>query len=139
MTSRARIRWASPALRRGLVRSATIRSISSTGSSVSQASSWRTWRSSVWMKCWYSSYGLVRSGSSQTRAPVVLPSLVPSAAVSSGQHRAWTVVPVLAPDQVDPRQDVAPLVRAADLELAAVMLVEPPVVVRLQAACTRTR
>ena len=37
----------------------------------------------------------MRSGSSQVRAPVVLPSLVPSAAVRRGQQRAWTAVPVL--------------------------------------------
>ncbi len=34
-------------------------------------------------------------------------------------------------DQVHPRQDVAPLIRAADLQLATFVLVQPPVVVGL--------
>ena len=54
------------------------------------------------------------------------------APVRSGQHSAWTVTPSAAADEVDAREDVAPLVRAADLQLAALVLVQPPVVVGLQ-------
>ena len=39
---------------------------------------------------------------------------------------------VSAADEVDARKDVAPLVGAADLQLATVVLVQPPVVVGLQ-------
>ena len=98
-----------------------------------------TWRSSACIQCWKNWYGEVRSADSQTRAPVVLPSFVPSGAVSSGQHRAWTAAPVAPADQVDAREDVAPLVGAADLELAALVLVEPAVVVGLQEHVARTR
>ena len=57
------------------------------------------------------------AGSSQTLAPVVLPSFVPSGAVRSGQASPWTAAPLDRPDQVDAGQDVAPLVGAADLQL----------------------
>jgi hypothetical protein len=39
---------------------------------------------------------------------------------------------LLAPDEVDAREDVAPLVGAADLELAALVAVQVVVVVGLQ-------
>ena len=83
------------------------------------------------IQCWKKAYGDVRSGSSQTRAPVVLPILLPSSAVRRGQQSPWTVA-VAPADEVDPREDVAPLVGAADLQLAAQVLVEVGVVVGLQ-------
>ena len=84
------------------------------------------------IQCWKNAYGDVSSGSSHTRAPVVLPIFEPSSAVSSGQHRACTAMPRLAADEVDAREDVAPLVRAADLQLAALVLVQVGVVVGLE-------
>ena len=46
--------------------------------------------------------------------------------------RPWAWPPLAPPDQVDPGGDVAPLVGAADLELAPERLVEVPEVVGLQ-------
>ena len=45
-------------------------------------------------KYWYQLYGLVISGSSHSFPPPVdLPNLLPSASVTSGTVRAWTVSP----------------------------------------------
>jgi tRNA synthetases class I (W and Y) len=64
------------------------------------------------IQCWKNWYGLVRSASSQIRAPVVLPSLVPSAAVRRGQAKAQagrrrtrrirSMPPIMFPSWSDP-------------------------------------
>ncbi len=79
-----------------------------------------TCRSSTCIKCWKSWYGRGPVGRrARPRARSSCRASVPSGAVSSGQDRAWTTSPVAPADQVDAGQDVAPLVGAADLELAA--------------------
>ena len=60
-------------------------------------------------------------------------------AVALGQQRAGAAVELHAaepPGQVDAGRDVAPLVAPADLQLAAVVLVEMHEIVGLQAACS---
>ena len=66
----------------------------------------------------------------------VLPIFVPSLLVSSGQVHAVELHAAHPPGQVDAGRDVAPLVAAADLQFAAVLLVEMHEIVGLQAACS---
>ena len=70
--------------------------------------------------------------SSHTAPPSDLPNFVPSLRVSSGPRERVHVLGALAADQIDPGDDVAPLVGAADLQLDAVVLVQQPEVVGLQ-------
>ena len=130
--SSASARLGQPVLRRlGRGRRGVAR-VSSTGRSENVSSCAATSSSAICIQCWRNWYGLVLAASSHTRAPVVLPSFDPSAAVSSGHEKAWTCSPRLAPDQVDAGDDVAPLVGSADLDRAAEVVVQPQVVVGLQ-------
>ena len=85
------------------------------------------------MKYWYQAYGLVISGSSHRLPPPVdLPNFLPSESVTSGVGQRVHRRACLLAHQPDPGDDVAPLIRAADLQRAAVALVQLHVVVGLQ-------
>ncbi len=79
---------------------------------------------------WYGRWSC--AASSHVRAPVVLPSLVPSAAFSSGHENACTCTCRLRRMRSTPDDDVAPLIGPADLDQATEVVVEPEVVVRLE-------
>ena len=103
-------------------------STSTMGRSVNCASIRRTSASSVLIQCWKKAYGEVRSGSSQTRAPVVLPTLVPSAAVISGQHSACTAAPRRrrirsTPERMLPHWSEPPIWSSQPLGLVQVVVV----------------
>ena len=75
--------------------------------------------SPICIQYWRNWYGLVLAGSSHTAPPSVLPSFdAVGCASSSGQANACTAAPASCADQVDAGDDVAPLVGAADLDLA---------------------
>ena len=101
VTSSASARWAAPPLGRRGVLGEQLASISASGRSENIRNCCSSSSSSSCIQCWWNWYGDVFAGSSHSRAPVVLPSFVPSAASQQrpgqGVHRRLT----LAPDQVD--------------------------------------
>ena len=92
--------------------------------------------SSVCTQYWRNWYGLVRSADEPHRVAGRLAELLPVAAQQQRPRQPVGGAAGRPADQVDPGGDVAPLIGAAHLQLDAVLVVEMPEVVGLQAACS---
>ena len=131
MTARARALWASR--RCGLLRRpASSAVISSCSRNVRNRSSSPTCSSGVLTKNWYMAKGLVRFGIEPDRARLGLAVLGPVRLHDERRGEAPDLVAADPADVVDAHGDVAPLVAAAELHVAAVVEVQAEEVVGLQ-------